>query len=109
MAGMELAAARAALARLAGRGVVPAPRPGDAEQTFGVQAVGEAQALGHNEVRPEHLLLGVLEAARQPADTVRVSRRHRQILAHLGLGERYRGAMALLVADLAVEPGGVQR
>lgn len=47
MAGMELAAARAALAPLAGRGVAPAPRPSDAEQTFGVQAVGEAQALGH--------------------------------------------------------------
>src|SRR5215211_9371241 len=56
-AGLELAAARAALARLADQGVVPAPRPSDAEllsslgidldavrrdteQTFGVQAVG---------------------------------------------------------------------
>jgi len=57
--GMQLAAARAALRRLAEQGVVPAPRPSDAEllgilgvdldavrrdteQTFGVQAVGEA-------------------------------------------------------------------
>ncbi|HEV8648045.1 MAG TPA: Clp protease N-terminal domain-containing protein [Actinomycetes bacterium] len=56
---MQLAAARAALRRLAEQGVVPAPRPSDAEllgilgvdldavrrdteQTFGVQAVGEA-------------------------------------------------------------------
>ena len=57
--GVDLVAARAALARLAGQGVVPAPRPSDAEllsslgidldavrrdteQTFGVQAIGEA-------------------------------------------------------------------
>jgi ATP-dependent Clp protease ATP-binding subunit ClpA len=135
-AGVELAAARAALAHLADRGVVPAPRPSDGElldslgidldsvrhqteQRFGFQAVGEAtwrvtrrrwwrgsrvvwtplcgppflakralqlasqqaQALGHGEVRPEHLLLGVLEDARQPADQERVSRRHRQIIA----------------------------
>jgi hypothetical protein len=65
---MDLAAARAALARPARRGVVPAPRPSDAE------------------------LLGSLG-----------------IDAHVGLSERYQGAMALLVADLAVELGGVQR
>ena len=58
-AGVELTAARAALARLADRGVVPAPRPSDAEllgalginldavrrdteQAFGFRAVGEA-------------------------------------------------------------------
>ena len=52
----------------------------------------QAQALGHGEVRPEHLLLGVLEDARQPADTVRGSRRHRQITAHVGLPDGYRGA-----------------
>jgi ATP-dependent Clp protease ATP-binding subunit ClpA len=57
--GVELAAARAGLRRLAGRGVVPAPRPSDAdllgtlgidlgairhntEQAFGSRAVGEA-------------------------------------------------------------------
>ena len=122
-AGVELTAARAALARLVDRGVVPAPRPSDGEllgtlgidldtirhqteQRFGVQAVGEAtwrvtrrrwwrgprvvwtplcgpplvakralqlaseqaDALGHGEVRPEHLLLGVLEDAQQPTD-----------------------------------------
>ena len=58
-AGVELAAARTALARLADQGVVPAPRPSDTEllgtlginldsvrhqteQRFGAQAVGEA-------------------------------------------------------------------
>jgi ATP-dependent Clp protease ATP-binding subunit ClpA len=57
--GLDVAAARAALADLANRGVVPGPRPSDAqllgtlgidldavrrdtEQTFGVRAVGEA-------------------------------------------------------------------
>jgi ATP-dependent Clp protease ATP-binding subunit ClpA len=138
-AGVELAAARAALTRLSNRGVVPAPRPSDAqllgsigidldavcrdtERAFGVGAVGEttwrvtrrrwwrgarvvwtplcgpplvakralqlaseqAQALGHGEVRPEHLLLGVLEDVRQPVERLRGSRRHRQIIALSG-------------------------
>src|SRR5215213_9567230 len=156
--GVDLVAARAALARLAGQGVVPAPRPSgaellgslgidldavrrDTEQTFGVQAVGEAtwrvtrrrswwgrrvvwtplcgppltakralwlaseqaQALGHGEVKPEHLLLGVLEDARQPAGKVRVSRRHRQITAHVGLPDDYQGAAGPLLATLEVD------
>jgi Clp amino terminal domain, pathogenicity island component len=174
-AGVELAAARAALGRLSNRGVVPAPRPSDAEllgsmgidldavrhqteQTFGVPAVGEATwrvtrrpwwrgarvvwtplcgppllakralhlaseqayALGHREVRPEHLLLGVLEDARQPADNGRGTRRYRQIIAHVGLPDGYQGAAGLLLAALEVdadrlreavigELGGVQR
>jgi ATP-dependent Clp protease ATP-binding subunit ClpA len=173
--GMDLAAARAALARLGERGVVPGPRPSDVEllsslgidldivrhqteQTFGVPAVGEAtwqvtrrrwwrgapvvwtplcgpplmakralqlaneqaQALGHREVRPEHLLLGVCEDARQPPDMVQGSRRHRQIIAHVGLPEGYRGATGPLLAALGVdldqvvaavtaELGGLQR
>jgi ATP-dependent Clp protease ATP-binding subunit ClpA len=173
--GVDLAAARAALDRLAGQGVVPAPRPSDAEllgtlginlgavrqeteQAFGFQAVGEAtwrvtrrrrwrrarvvwtplcgppflakralqlaseqaQALGHGEVTAEHLLLGVLEDARQPADRGRVSRRHRQIIAHVGLPDGYRGAVGPLLQALGVDLdqlrdavtgqlGGVQR
>jgi ATP-dependent Clp protease ATP-binding subunit ClpA len=156
--GVELAAARVALARLAERGVVPAPRPSDAEllgtlgvdldavrrdteHAFGVQVVGEAtwrvtrrrgwwgrrvvwtplcgppffakralwlaseqaQALGHDQVRPEHLLLGVLDDARQPADMGRGSRRHRQITAHVGLPDGYQGAAGLLLAALGVD------
>ena len=174
-AGVDLAAARAALARLADQGVVPAPRLGDAEllgalgidldavrrdteQSFGFRAVGEAtwrvtrrrrwrgrrvvwtplcgppffakhavqlaseqaRALAHGEVRPDHLLLGVLEDARQPSDTAQGSRRHRRILAHVGLPEGYRGAAGFLLAALwvdldrlqeavLVELGGVQR
>jgi ATP-dependent Clp protease ATP-binding subunit ClpA len=173
--GVDLAAARAALARLAGQGVVPAPRPSDAEllgsmgidldavrqeteQAFGLPAVGEAtwrvtrrpwwrgarvvwtplcgppfvakravqlaseqaQTLGHLEVRPEHLLLGVLDDARQPAENGRGSRRHRQIIAHVGLPDGYRGAAGRLLESLGVELdqlrnavtgqlGGVQR
>jgi ATP-dependent Clp protease ATP-binding subunit ClpA len=174
--GVDLAAAQAALAGLAGQGVVPAPRPNDAEllgmlgidlqvvrrdteQAFGFQAVGEAtwrvtrrrrwrrrarvvwtplcgppfvakralqlageqtQALGHGEVTAEHLLLGVLEDARQPADRVRVSRRHRRIIAHVGLPDGYRGAAGRLLEALGVDLdqlrdavtgqlGGVQR
>lgn len=173
--GVELAAARAGLRRLAGQGVVPAPRPSDAqllsalgidldairhntEQVFGVRAVGEAtwrvtrrhrwrdrrvvwtplcgppfvakralqlageqaQAFGHDAVGPEHVLLGVLEDARQPADSTRGSRRHRRITAHVGLTDGYCGAAGPLLALLGVrlerlrdavvgELGGVQR
>jgi ATP-dependent Clp protease ATP-binding subunit ClpA len=158
-AGVDLTAARAALARLADRGLVPAPRPSDAEllgalgielnavrrdteQSFGFRAVGEAtwqvtrrrgwrgrrvvwtplcgpplvakrtlqlaseqaHALGNSQVQPEHLLLGVLEDARQPADALRGSRRHRQILTHVGLPDGYRGGAGLLLAALAVDP-----
>ena len=62
----------------------------------------QAQALGHDQVRPEHLLLGVLEDARQPAGKVRVSRRHRQITAHVGLPDDYQGAAGLLLSALGV-------
>jgi ATP-dependent Clp protease ATP-binding subunit ClpA len=172
--GVELAAARAALARLGHRGVVPGPRPSDAEllsslgidldivrhqteQTFGFHAVGEAtwrvtrrrwwrgagvvwtplcgpplvakralqlaseQAHARNdrEVRPEHLLLGACEDARQPADMVRGSRRYRRMVAHVGLPEGYQGAAGPLLAALGIgldevvnavtaELGGVQ-
>jgi ATP-dependent Clp protease ATP-binding subunit ClpA len=157
-AGVDLTAARAALAHLADQGLVPAPRPSDAEllgalgidldavrrdteQTFGFRAVGEAtwrvtrrwrwqgrrvvwtplcgpplvakralqlateqaHALGHSQIQPEHLLLGVLEDADQPVDLVRGSRRHRQILAHVGLPEGYRGAAGLLLATIEVD------
>jgi len=80
----------------------------------------QTQALGHDQVRPEHLLLGVLDDARQPADRVRGSRRHRQITAHVGLRDGYQGAAGLLLVALGVdldqlrdaiatEVGGVQR
>src|SRR5215207_2077859 len=150
--GVDLAATRAAMLRLADRGLVEAPRPSDAEllgwlgidldairpdteQRFGFQAVGEAtwrvtrrrrwrgprvvwtplcgpplvakralqlaseraRGLGHGEVRPEHLLLGVLEDARQPADIVTGSRRNRRIIAHVGLPDGYRGAAGPLL------------
>jgi ATP-dependent Clp protease ATP-binding subunit ClpA len=156
--GVDLAAARAALAHLAQQGVVPAPRPSDAEllgslgidldavrrdteHAFGVQVVGaatwrvtrrrlwwgrrvvwtplcgpplvakralwlaseQAQALGHDQVRPEHLLLGILEDAGQPTDMGRGSRRHRQITAHVGLPDGYQGAAGLLLAALGVD------
>jgi ATP-dependent Clp protease ATP-binding subunit ClpA len=173
--GVDLPVARSALVHLAGQGVVPAPRPSnaellgtlgidldnirrDTEQTFGVQAVGEAtwrvtrrrswwgarvvwtplcgpplvakralwlaseqaQALGQGEVTAEHLLLGVLDDARQPGERTRGSRRHRQITAHVGLPDGYRGAarslLGLLGVDLdrlraavGAELGGVQR
>ena len=156
--GVDLAAARAEVRHLADRGVVPAPRPSDAEllgmlgidlgairrtteQTFGFQAVGEATwrvtrrrgwrggrvvwtplcgppflakralqlageqacALGHGEVGPEHLVLGVLEDAREPVGKPAASRRHRRIIAHTGLPDGYRGAAGPLLEALGVD------
>ena len=63
----------------------------------------QAQALGHGEVRVEHLLLGVCADARQPADLVRGSRRHRRIVAHVGLPEGYRGATGPLLRAFGVD------
>jgi ATP-dependent Clp protease ATP-binding subunit ClpA len=107
-AGMELAAARAALARLVDQGVVPAPRPSDGELLGSLVASQQAHALGHSEVGPEHLLLGVLEDARQPTDKPKSSRRHRQIIAHVELPDGYHGAAGPLRAGLAVDPGRLQ-
>jgi Clp amino terminal domain, pathogenicity island component len=48
-----------------------------------LQLAGErASALGHDEVGPEHVFLGVVEDAREPAGSARASRRHRRIIAH---------------------------
>jgi ATP-dependent Clp protease ATP-binding subunit ClpA len=156
--GVDLAAARVALRSLAERGVVPGPRPSDAEllatlgidldgirrnteQTFGFQALGEAtwrvtrrwswrggrvvwtplcgpplvakralhlageqaSALGHVEVGPEHVLLGVLEDARQPDGQVTASQRNRRISAHVGLPDGYQGAAEPLLGALGVD------
>jgi len=80
----------------------------------------QAHALGQREVWPEHLLLGVLEDAQQPADQMKGSRRHRRIIAHVGLLDGYRGAAGPLLRSLGVDLdelrdavtgqlGGVQR
>ena len=63
----------------------------------------QVHALGHDEVSPEHLLLGVLEDAGQPLDLVRGPRRHRQVAAHVGLPDGYRGTAGLLLAALEVD------
>jgi hypothetical protein len=68
----------------------------------------QAHALGHGEVRPEHLLLGVLEDARQPADKLSSSRRLRQVIAHVGLPDGYHGAAGPLLAGLGVDLGRLQ-
>jgi ATP-dependent Clp protease ATP-binding subunit ClpA len=156
--GVGLEAARAALRQLVERGVVPGPRPSDAElldtlgidlaavrrnteQAYGFRAVGEAtwrvtrrrgwrggrvvwtplcgppflakralqlaseqaSALGHGEVGPEHVVLGVLEDAREPTGRTRGSRRHRRIIAHVGLPDGYRGAAGALLGALGVD------
>jgi ATP-dependent Clp protease ATP-binding subunit ClpA len=162
--GIGLAAARAELFALEGRGVVPAARPSDrallgtlgidleevrrtTERTFGAIALGEAtwrvtrrrgwrgggvvwtplcgppflakralqmageraSALGHHEVGSELVLLGVLEDARQPADSTRGSRRHRRIIAHVGLPDGYQGAAGPLLAALGVDLEALRR
>ena len=68
----------------------------------------QARAFGHVEVGPEHVLLGVLEDARQPVDSTRGSRRHRRITAYVGLPEGYRGAAGPLLEALGVSLDGLR-
>jgi ATP-dependent Clp protease ATP-binding subunit ClpA len=68
-----------------------------------------AIALGHGAVGPGHVLLGVLEDAREPAGKTRVPRRHRRITAHVGLPDGYRGAAGPLLGALGVDLEGLRR
>jgi hypothetical protein len=157
--GVDLEAARAALGRLAESGVVPHPRPSDAEllgtlgidldairrtteQTFGPKALGraireatrarrggvgrvprtplrdppllavqalhhageQARALGHGEVGPELLLLGVVQDAQTRWPRCMNNRWQRRLWASVGLPEGYRGAAGPLLAALRVDP-----
>jgi len=106
-----------------GRGVVWTPLCGPplvAKRVLWL-ASEQAQALGSAQVWPEHLLLGVLDDACQPAQhTSWGSRRHRQITAYVGLPDGYQGAAGLLLEVLGIDVdqlraavatgvGGVQR
>jgi hypothetical protein len=66
------------------------------------------QVLDLARAEAEHLLLGELEDARQPADTPNSSRRHRQVIAHVGLPDGYHGAAGPLFAGHAVDLGRLQ-
>jgi ATP-dependent Clp protease ATP-binding subunit ClpA len=156
--GVDLEGARAALRRLAEQGVVPGPRPSDAEllgslgidleairrdteQSFGIQAVEhatreatrarrggvgrvprtplcgppllttqttylasqQAEALGHDAVGPELLLLGVLEDVRTPWPRCMSNPWVRQLHASVGLADGYRSAAGALLAALGVD------
>ncbi len=69
----------------------------------------QASALGHGAVGPGHVLLGVLQDAREPAGRTRVPRRHRRITAHAGLPDGYRGAAGRLLETLGVDLEGLRR
>jgi len=68
----------------------------------------EADRFGHRYLGPEHMVLGVLEDARQPTGKPNSCRRHRQVIAHVGLPDGYHGAAGPLLAGLAVDPGRLQ-
>jgi Clp amino terminal domain, pathogenicity island component len=156
--GVDLEAARAALGRLAEQGVLPGPRPSDAELlgmlgidleavrrsilgTFGVvalrRAVREAtrarrrgvgrvprtplaevpvlatpalwlaheraRRLGHGQVGPESLLLGVLDDITTPWPRCYNNRWVHQLHLSVGLPEGYRGAAGPLLAELGAD------
>jgi Clp amino terminal domain, pathogenicity island component len=69
----------------------------------------QASALGYGEVSSEHVLLGVLEDARQPDGQVTASRGNRRITAHVGLPDGYQGAAGLLLAALGVDLDELRR
>jgi ATP-dependent Clp protease ATP-binding subunit ClpA len=75
-----------------------------------LQLAGErASALGHDEIGSELVLLGAVEDAREPAANARGSRRHRRIIAHVGLPDGYQGAAGPLLAALGVDLGALRR
>ena len=63
----------------------------------------QAITLGHGAVGPEHMVLGVLADADAQSGRTRVPRRHRRILAHVGLPAGYPGAAGPLLAALGVD------
>jgi Clp amino terminal domain, pathogenicity island component len=69
----------------------------------------QASSLGHGVVGPGHVLLGVLDDAREPVGRERVPRRHRRITAHVGLPDGYRGAAGALLGTLGVDLEGLRR
>ncbi len=129
--GVDLPAARAALGRLADRGVVPGPRPSDAEllgtlgidlaairrtteQTFGNRAVGWAireatRALGIGVIGPELLLLGVVTDIQTPWSRCMNNRWRRQLYASVGLLEGYRGARRAAAGGFRCRPRPARR
>jgi hypothetical protein len=85
---MGLAASRRALGRSLreDRLVCASPLTGKAmaaKRAFHL-AAREADALGHRDISPDHLLLGLLREARDPAGTG-LSRRGRRLGGYLGL------------------------
>jgi hypothetical protein len=69
----------------------------------------QAGSLGHGVVEPGHVLLGVLEDAREPVGRTRVPRRHRRIADHVGLPDGYRGAAGPLLRALGVDLEALRR
>jgi ATP-dependent Clp protease ATP-binding subunit ClpA len=63
----------------------------------------QAITLDHGAVGPEHMVLGVLADAAAQAGRTRAPRRHRRILAHVGLPRNYRGAAGPLLLALGVD------
>lgn len=69
----------------------------------------QASSLGHGVVGPWHVLLGVLQDAREPAGRTRLARRHRRIAEYVGLPDGYRGAAGPLLGTLGVDLEGLRR
>jgi Clp amino terminal domain, pathogenicity island component len=68
----------------------------------------QASSLG-GAVGPLHMLLGVLEDAREPMGRTRVPRRHRRIADHVGLPDGYQGAAGPLLRALGVDLEALRR
>jgi ATP-dependent Clp protease ATP-binding subunit ClpA len=60
-------------------------------------AAREADALGHHDIRPEHVLLGILRDAQDPAGRPRLSRQAKRVQAHLGLPRQGSSPVKLII------------
>jgi ATP-dependent Clp protease ATP-binding subunit ClpA len=71
-------------------------------------AAKEADALGHHDIHTEHLLLGVLRDAQDPAARPRLSRRARRVQAHLGLPRQGPSPVKLIIDASGSSPDALR-
>jgi len=68
----------------------------------------EAGALGQDEIRPEHLLLGVLRDAQDLVSSPRLGRRAKRVRAYFGLPQRGPSPVKLLIKACGISLDAVR-
>jgi hypothetical protein len=69
----------------------------------------EADARGGRDIRPEHLLLGILRDARDPSGRPRLSRRARRARAYFGLARQGQSPVMLVIEGAGANPDALRQ